>query len=69
METDSQYTEKKKNLFESSINIENSEEGELSVCEQIFTELVEAWLDAHAFELFAKTQNSLLQKSNKRQKK
>lgn len=69
MEADSQYTEKKKSLFDSSINIENSEEGELSVCEQIFTELVEAWLDANAFELFAKTQNSLLQKSNKRQKK
>lgn len=45
-----------------------SEEG-LSVCEQIFQELVESWLDAHGFELFAKTQENLLQKSNKRQKK
>lgn len=70
MEADSQvYEKKKKSLFESSASIENSEEGELSICEQIFTELVEAWLDAHAFELFAKTQENLLSKSNKRQKK
>lgn len=48
----------------------SSEDGAFSACEQIFVELVESWLETHAMELFAKTQENLLKKnSNKRQKK
>lgn len=54
-------------LTQSTAEIMESEDDNFeSVCSEIFTELVETWLEKNAMRLFGETQNRLLTNTKKR---